>query len=101
MGNMKNNNKFVSFSINKNIFNIDCVCQTASFFTKNFFVSINENDLNIDITIANKIDDNLPDNIEFEFKNKLIDHKAWMDLNNQFGGIRDIIVEQAFSSAKS
>lgn len=35
-----------------------------------------------------------------EFMNKLIDHQSWLDLNDEFGSIRQKIVAEAFSPLK-
>lgn len=35
-----------------------------------------------------------------DFMNKLIDHQSWLDLNKEFGEIREKIVAEAFSPLK-
>lgn len=35
-----------------------------------------------------------------DFMNKLIDHQSWLDLNKEFGEIRQKIVSEAFSPLK-
>lgn len=35
-----------------------------------------------------------------DFMNKLIDHQTWLDLNKEFGEIRQTIVAEAFSPLK-
>lgn len=35
-----------------------------------------------------------------EFMNRLIDHQSWLDLNEEFGSIRQKIVAEAFSPLK-
>ena len=93
--------KNISFNIDKNLFDIECINQVGSMFTSDYYVSLSDTDNQfIEITISSKNGNELPIDIKEIFNNDLIDHKTWLDLNNRFGYLRDKIVEQAFSSTK-
>ena len=91
---MANNGKVV---LSKEFFEREAVLATASRFTDRYYVGIQPTDeYHIEISIQSKKSDDADENIIKVFCNELIEQQVRHDLQNKFGRLREMIVEQAF-----
>jgi His-Xaa-Ser system protein HxsD len=91
-------NKKVSFNVNCSIYSKTIVVAAIYKYTDSFYITINE-ESNGTIIAAFELKEDLPIDIELvkkQFYNELIDQQIRYNVNQQFGHIRDLIVEQAF-----
>ena len=65
-------------------------------FTDRFFVHQQTNGETIIVVFESKEDNAVSDKIVKQFCNELIDQQVRFNTNQQFGHIRDLIVEEAF-----
>jgi len=83
--------------LSKAFFESEPVLAAAAKFTQDYYVSIQpikENEFEVAIQAKPGVEANV--NIIKEFCNELIDAQVRQDLQQQFGKIREMIVEQAF-----
>lgn len=65
-------------------------------FTDHFYVHQQSIGDNVEVVFESKSDNAVPDVIVKQFCNELIDQQIRYNTNQQFGHIRDLIVEEAF-----
>ena len=83
--------------LSKEFFEREPVFTAASRFTDRYYVGIQPTDeYNIEVTIQAKKADDADKNIVKLFCNELVDQQVRHDLQNRFGKLREMIVEQAF-----
>ena len=84
--------------LSKEFFEREPVFAAAAKFTDRYYVGIQPADeYNVEVSIQPKKADDADDNIVKLFCNELIKQQVRHDLQNRFGKLRDMIVEQAFS----
>jgi His-Xaa-Ser system protein HxsD len=83
--------------LSKEFFEREPVFAAASRFTDRYYVGIQPADeYNIEVSIQPKKADDADENIVKLFCNELVDQQVRHDLQNRFGKLREMIVEQAF-----
>lgn len=83
--------------LSKEFFEREPVFATASKFTDKYYVGIQPFDeCSIEISIQPKDINDSNESIIRDFCNELIEQQVRHDLQNQFGKLREMIVEQAF-----
>lgn len=88
--------KQVKLRINPKIYSLSAVKKAAYDFTDRAFIEITlASDNTISLAITLKEISN-PDTIQ-EFLNHVLDHQVRVDLEEEFGSLREIIVAQAFT----
>ena len=86
-----------SVILSKEFFESEPVLAAAAKFTLDYYVSIQPmGDNEFEVVIQAKPGIEVSVNIIKEFSNELIDAQVRHDLQQQFGKIREMIVEQAF-----
>ena len=65
-------------------------------FTDRFYIHQQTDGGNVDVVFESKDGNAVSDSIVKQFCNELIDHQVRFNTNQQFGHIRDLIVEEAF-----
>ena len=79
-------------------FERDCVLYVAGRYTPNFFVAISPlPDNAVEIVITAKDKDTIPKDLLRQFLNDCIDQQIRLDLQKEFGELRQAIVTYAFS----
>ena len=79
-------------------FERDCVLYVAVRYTPNFFVAISPlPDNAVEIVITAKDKDTIPKDLLRQFLNDCIDQQIRLDLQKEFGELRQAIVTYAFS----
>lgn len=87
----------------KQFFTGKCILDVSAELSHIYYVSYDakSNTEAIIIKISPKNEDIQLTEVDLrEFMNKLIDHQSWLDLNKEFGEIRQKIVVEAFSPLK-
>ena len=83
--------------LSKEFFEREPVFAAVSRFTDRYYVGIQPADeYNIEVSIQPKNADDADKNIVKAFCNELIEQQVRHDLQNRFGKLREMIVEQAF-----
>ena len=83
--------------LSKEFFEREAVFATASRFTDRYYVRIKPADeYSIEVSILPKKADDADENVVKIFCNELIEQQVRHDLQNRFGKLREMIVEQAF-----
>lgn len=84
--------------LSKEFFEREPIFAAAAKFTDQYYVGIQPADeYSVEVSIQPKKADDADDNIVKVFCNELIEQQLRQDLQNRFGKLREIIVEQAFS----
>ncbi len=83
--------------LSKEFFEREPVFATAAKFTNQYYIGIQPVDeYSIEVSIQAKNSDDCDQSIIKEFCNELIEQQVRHDLQNRFGKLREMIVEQAF-----
>ncbi|MCL1926080.1 MAG: His-Xaa-Ser system protein HxsD [Syntrophorhabdaceae bacterium] len=83
--------------LSKEFFEREPIFSAAAKFTDRYYVGIQPAaEYNIEISIQPKKADDVDENIVKKFCNELIEQQVRHDLQNRFGKLREMIVEQAF-----
>lgn len=86
---------------NKEFFERECVLTIAGKYSKNYFVQIQPHqEFEVEITIIAKNGSNITEPFLMEFMNNLIDQQIRIDLQKEFGSLRDKIIDYAFQSVE-
>ena len=90
-------NKF-KVAVNATIYAKEAIAAACYKFTGNYYVFEQQSAENnyIDVVFESKDDTLVTEVIVKEFCNELIDQQVRINTNQQFGRIRDLIVEEAF-----
>lgn len=81
----------------KEYFERDCILRVVSEYTHSYFVSFYPiSEYTIEISITAKDDSEIEENLLKEFFNKCIDMQIHIDLQKEFGDLRQRIIDYAF-----
>ena len=86
------------------VYDKEAILAAAYKFTDSFYVEVNSyNDHELEVVIQPKSSEKLVDisTIAAEFCNEALDHQYRFSLSKRFGGLRELIVKQAFSPLKN
>lgn len=83
-------------SLPKSIYSAEALRQTAYKFSGKCFVVFTEDGDNYNVTFESKNNAQISDTAVKEICNDFIDQQIRIDTEEQFGHIRDLIVEEAF-----
>lgn len=102
---MKNNSPFYitdtgskgHITASKEFFERDAVLAVSSKYSEEFYVSVMPHDeFHVSIILERKDRENILENTLRQFMNELIDQQIRVDLQKEFGKIRETIVKHAF-----
>lgn len=91
-------NKF-KVAVDATIYAKEAIVAACYKFTDTFYVFQNidtVNDKNVEVIAETKDGHSIQEDVVKRFCNELIDQQVRYDMNQQFGHIRDLIVEEAF-----
>ena len=89
------NDKF-QVVVNMALYAKEAIVAACYKFTDRFFVHQQTSENNVIVTFETKDGNDISDVIVKQFCNELIDQQVRFNTNQQFGHIRDLIVEEAF-----
>lgn len=79
-------------------FERDSVLTVSGKYSEQYFVSVQPvGEFDVEITISAKAHSSLSEDLLKQFMNDLIDQQIRIDLQKEFGQLRNIIIEYAFS----
>ena len=82
----------------KKFFERDSVLTVSGKYSEQYFVSVQPvGEFDVEITISAKAHSSLSEDLLKQFMNDLIDQQIRIDLQKEFGQLRNIIIEYAFS----
>ena len=82
----------------KKFFGRDSVLTVSGKYSEQYFVSVQPvGEFDVEITISAKAHSSLSEDLLKQFMNVLIDQQIRIDLQKEFGQLRNIIIEYAFS----
>ena len=82
----------------KKFFESDSVLTVSGKYSEQYFVSVQPvGEFDVEITISAKAHSSLSEDLLKQFMNDLIDQQIRIDLQKEFGQLRNIIIEYAFS----
>jgi His-Xaa-Ser system protein HxsD len=83
--------------LSSDFFERTSILSTAAKFTYKYFIEIKEIEINkFEVIIQEKQKQIVDENISKEFYNELINEQVRIDMQKQFGKLREMIIEQAF-----
>lgn len=89
------NNKFLVI-VDMSLYVKESLIAACYKFTDRFYIHQQSNGDNVEVVFESKDGNTVSDVIVKQFCNELIDQQVRYNMNQQFGHIRDLIVEEAF-----
>ena len=87
--------------VQKELFERDCLLRVASEYSHEMYIDFEpEGDAAIKVHFRAKDGFCVTDDVLRDFANELVDQQVRLGLEKQFGAIRNMIVEQAFSPTR-
>lgn len=95
------NGKSGTIVVQKELFEKDCLLRVASEYSHEMYIDFEpEGDAAIKVNFKAKDGFCVTEDVLRDFANELIDQQVRLGLEKQFGTIRNMIVEQAFSPTR-
>lgn len=90
---------YCSIAINTALYSKEAVIAAEYNYSADYYIEMSEDaecPSTIIVRFEKKDGSEVPETLKQEFLNNLIDQQLRVDMNRQFGHIRDLIVEEAF-----